>query len=69
MLNTPLKSAHLEESASAFDIAPSVQVMPSKTAEETSGGDGRVEPTKREQQWPCEANTTLDQLAHRRRGS
>ena len=40
-----------------------------KTAEKTSGGDGRIEPTKREQQWPCEANTTLDQLAHRRRGS
>lgn len=40
-----------------------------KTAEETSRGDGRVEPMKREQQWLCEASMTLDQLAHRRRGS
>jgi hypothetical protein len=25
-------------------------------------------PMKQVQQWPCEASTTLDQLAHRRRG-
>ena len=26
-------------------------------------------PMKQVQQWPCEASTTLDQLAHRRRGA